>query len=86
MLTIIPDNIKQSNSVLMTFFLMMVVNQGAQKKAQAEIDAVVGNDRLPTMDDRPLLPYLDAIFRETLRYSPVAPLCESFRRWVIPGC
>ena len=76
MLTLTPDNIKQSNSVLMTFFLMMMVNQGAQEKAQAEIDAVVGKDRLPTVDDRPLLPYLDAIFRETLRYSPVAPLCE----------
>ena len=75
MLTLTPDNIKQSNSVLMTFFLMMMVNQGAQEKAQAEIDAVVGKDRLPTVDDRPLLPYLDAIFRETLRYSPVAPLC-----------
>ena len=76
MLTLTPDNIKQSNSVLMTSFLMMMVNQGAQEKAQAEIDAVVGKDRLPTVDDRPLLPYLDAIFRETLRYSPVAPLCE----------
>ena len=64
----------------------MVVNQGAQEKAQAEIDAVVGNDRLPTMEDRPLLPYLDAIFRETLRYSPIAPLCESFRRFVSPCC
>jgi len=56
-----------------------VINQGAQEKAQAEIDAVVGGGRLPTMDDRPLLPYLDAIFRETLRYSPVVPLCERFR-------
>ena len=71
----IPDNRKQSDSTLMTFFLMMVVNQRAQEKAQAEIDAVVGKDRLPTLGDRPLLPYLDAIFRETLRYSPVAPLC-----------
>ena len=55
---------------------MMVVNQDAQERAQAQIDAVVGKDRLPTIDDRPLLPYLDAIFRETIRYSPVAPLCE----------
>jgi len=60
----------------MTFFLMMMVNQGAQEKAQAEIDAVVGKGRLPTMDDRPLLPYLDAIFRETVRYGPVIPLGE----------
>ncbi|KAI9567597.1 cytochrome P450 [Boletus coccyginus] len=34
-----------SNSVLMTFFLMMVVDQEAQEKAQAEIDAVIQPDR-----------------------------------------
>ena len=65
---------------------MMVVNRGAQERAQAEIDTVVGKDRLPTMDDRPLLPYLDAIFRETLRYSPVGPLCEWSRRLVCRCC
>ncbi|KAF8129485.1 cytochrome P450 [Boletus edulis] len=63
-----------SNSFLMTFFLMMVVNPVAQEKAQAQIDAVVGRDRLPGMEDRPLLPFIDAIFRETIRYSPIAPL------------
>ncbi|KAF8137469.1 cytochrome P450 [Boletus edulis] len=63
-----------SHSVLMTFFLLMVLNPAAQEKAQAQIDAVVGKDRLPTMDDRPLLPFIDAIFREMLRYSPVVPL------------
>ena len=62
----------------MTIFLMMVVNPGVQEKAQAQIDAVVGRDRLPSIDDRPLLPYIDAIFRESLRYSPVAPLCGYF--------
>lgn len=59
----------------MTFFLMMVVHQGVQEKARAEIDAVVGKDRLPTIDDRPSLPFLDAIFREMLRYNIIAPLC-----------
>ena len=60
----------------MTFFLMMVAHQDVQEKAQAEIDTVVGKDRLPTMDDRPSLPYLDAIFREILRYNPIVPSCE----------
>ena len=73
---IVANNMEQSNSVLMTFFLMMVVNPAAQEKAQAQIDAVVGKDRLPTMDDRPLLPLIDAIFRETLRFNPITPLCE----------
>jgi cytochrome P450 len=53
---------------------MMVVHPEVQEKAQAEIDTVVGKDRLPTMDDRPSLPYLDAIFREIFRYSPIVPL------------
>jgi cytochrome P450 len=75
-MVIVINNIKQSTAVLMKFFLMMVVHPAVQEKVQAEIDAVVGKDRLPTMGDRPLLPYLDAIFRETLRYCPIGPLCE----------
>ncbi|KAF9235570.1 cytochrome P450 [Melanogaster broomeanus] len=45
------------------------------EKAQAQIDEVVGKDRLPTLNDRASLPYVDAILRETLRFSPPAPLC-----------
>jgi cytochrome P450 len=79
MVIMIINDIKQSTAVLMKFFLMMVVHPAVQEKAQAEIDAVVGRDRLPTMDDRPLLPYLDAVFREMLRHTPTVPLCESSR-------
>ncbi|KAF9235567.1 cytochrome P450 [Melanogaster broomeanus] len=64
----------QTNSVIMTFFLMMLVVPEAQEKAQAQIDEVIGKDRLPTLEDRASLPYIDAIFRETLRFSPPAPL------------
>lgn len=32
-----------------------------QLRAQAEIDAVVGNDRLPTFSDRESLPYVNAL-------------------------
>ncbi|KAG5728140.1 Steroid 17-alpha-hydroxylase/17,20 lyase [Termitomyces sp. T112] len=38
--------------------------------AQREIDSVVGTDRFPTFKDRPFLPYVDAIVRETLRWRP----------------
>ncbi|KAH7913274.1 cytochrome P450 [Hygrophoropsis aurantiaca] len=61
-------------SVLMVFALAMVLNPDVQAKAQAEIDSAVGFDRLPDWDDRPLLPYVDAIIRETLRWHPVVPL------------
>ncbi|WVZ60630.1 hypothetical protein U9M48_010623 [Paspalum notatum var. saurae] len=46
----------------------------ALKKAQAEIDAVVGNSRLVTADDVPRLGYLQCIINETLRLYPGAPL------------
>ena len=51
------------------FMLAMVLHPEALKKAQAELDAVVGAQRLPTFEDRPNLPYLDAVCRETLCLS-----------------
>lgn len=33
-------------------------------RAQAEIDLVVGAERLPELDDRHSLPYLECILRE----------------------
>ncbi|KAJ7639235.1 cytochrome P450 [Roridomyces roridus] len=41
-------------------------------RAQKEIDAVVGPDRLPTFKDRPSLPFVEALVRETLRWRPAA--------------
>jgi cytochrome P450 len=51
----------------------MVLYPEVQKKAQAELDNVVGEDRLPQFDDRPDLPYLEAIVKEVFRWIPVAP-------------
>jgi cytochrome P450 len=58
----------------MFFLLAMVLYPDAQKRAQAEIDSVIGRDRLPTFEDRASLPYVDAIVRETFRWNPVLPL------------
>ncbi|KAF9522935.1 cytochrome P450 [Crepidotus variabilis] len=55
------------------FFLAMVLFPEVQKKAQAEIDAVVGNDRLPSFADIPHLPYVNAVATEILRWNCVAP-------------
>lgn len=48
-----------------------------QKKAQAELDAVVGHDRLPDLDDRDSLVYLNAVIKESLRWLSVSPLGQS---------
>jgi cytochrome P450 len=56
------------------FFFAMAVHPEVQTKAQADIDRVVGKDRLPDFGDRAALPYLDAIVRETHRWHPVFPM------------
>lgn len=45
-----------------------------QKKAQAELDAVVGPKRLPDYGDYDSLPYIRAILLESTRWIPVIPL------------
>jgi hypothetical protein len=46
------------------------------KRAQAELDGVLGLGpaRLPTFEDRPQLPFLDALFSETMRWGVPVPL------------
>ena len=58
----------------MSFTLAMVKNPRIWKRAQTEIDAFVGTDRLPEFDDRSSLSYVDAIVRETMRWQPPGPL------------
>jgi len=60
----------------MSFFVAILLDPGIQTKAQAEIDAVTGRERLPTFDDRPRLPFVDAVCRELLRWRPPIPLGE----------
>ena len=56
----------------------MALYPEVQKKAQAEIDAVVGPYRLPDFNDRPSLPYINAVVKESLRWNVVAPLGRTF--------
>lgn len=43
------------------------------KRAQYEIDTVIGTDRLPGFADRDSLPYLNALVKEVLRWNSVVP-------------
>jgi cytochrome P450 len=52
------------------FLYLIAKNPHVQKKAQEEIDRVVCSGRLPDVNDRPDLPYIEAIYRELLRYEP----------------
>lgn len=52
------------------FLMAMVTHRDVQRRAQEEIDAVVGKDRLPTLDDYYSLPYICGCVKETLRWAP----------------
>jgi cytochrome P450 len=45
-----------------------------QHKAQQELDAVLGSNRLPQFQDRENFPYVDALVKEVLRWHPVVPM------------
>ena len=45
----------------------------AMRKAQAEIDAVVGHGHFPGFEDRDRLPYFEAFFQETIRMYNLVP-------------
>ena len=51
----------------------MVLFPDIQAQAQAEIDNVIGNDKLPAVDDRKRLPFVSALAMEALRWHIVAP-------------
>jgi len=57
-----------------TFLVAMLLYPDIRRKAQDELDSVVGRERLPTFEDRPGLPFVDAICKEVLRWRPVSPL------------
>ena len=51
----------------------MALNPEVMAKAQKEIDAVVGNERLPGFADRENLPYINALVKEVFRWHSVVP-------------
>lgn len=56
----------------------MTLYPDVQRRAQAELDAVTAGSRLPTYEDKPNLPYINAIVKEVLRWNPVS----SAGRWL----
>ncbi|KAL0563744.1 hypothetical protein V5O48_018320 [Marasmius crinis-equi] len=66
--------IETTGTTLIVFILAMLHFPQVMKKAQQELDSVVGQQRLPEYSDKPNLPYINAIVNETLRWRPVAVL------------
>tara|TARA_R110002003_G_scaffold206_22_gene15871 strand:+ start:11539 stop:12555 length:1017 start_codon:yes stop_codon:yes gene_type:complete len=60
-----------TSAALNTAVLYLCANPGAQRRAQEELDRLVGPSRSPTFEDEEALPYIRAIVKETLRMRPV---------------
>ena len=51
----------------------MLLHPHNQRLAQEEIDRVIGTDRLPTLADRAGLPYVEALYKEVMRWNTGVP-------------
>jgi len=63
-----------TSSTLQIFLLALLLYPEFQKRAQEEIDLVVGDERLPELSDRPSLPFLESLIQESQRWRPTVPL------------
>lgn len=61
-------------STLVVFMLNMVLHPEVQEKAQRLLDEVIGTERLPNLEDRKRIHYIEYIVQETLRWGPVSPI------------
>ncbi|CCM03391.1 uncharacterized protein FIBRA_05521 [Fibroporia radiculosa] len=60
-------------SSITSFFLAMMCYPEVQRRAQEEIDTIIGTDRLPTLADRDSLPYVSAVCSEVMRMFVTVP-------------
>ncbi|TFY79497.1 hypothetical protein EWM64_g4512 [Hericium alpestre] len=61
--------------VFVQFLLVaMLHHPDTMRRAQAELDAVIGQDRMPDWADDDSLPYVRAVINEVMRWRPVAAL------------
>lgn len=61
-------------ATLTMYVIYMMNHPGVQRKIQKEMDTVVGRNRLPTLNDRPKLPYMEASLRELMRITSIFSL------------
>ncbi|KAJ7312979.1 cytochrome P450 [Mycena albidolilacea] len=81
-----------TSSYLQSLILALIAYPETQRKAQEEVDRVVGEHRMPTLNDLEEMPYIRAMILETHRFRPVAPLmvphctltAEEYNGFIIP--
>ncbi|XP_003472957.2 cytochrome P450 1B1 [Cavia porcellus] len=62
------------STALLWLLILFTRYPDVQARVQAELDQVVGRDRLPCMNDQPNLPYVMAFLYEAMRFSSFLPV------------
>ncbi|XP_048738009.2 cytochrome P450 2C28-like [Ostrea edulis] len=63
-----------TSTALRWFAVFMIRNPEVQEKIRKEINDVIGDSRYPSMNDKPNLPYTEAVLHEVLRIGCIVPL------------
>ena len=78
---------------MQTIFVALSLYPEVQRKAHAELDTMVGPNRLPEFEDRDALVYVNAVIKEALRWMNVLPFViphmttkdDEYRGYFIPA-
>ncbi|CAG7829470.1 unnamed protein product, partial [Allacma fusca] len=65
--------VETTSTTLCWLLLYLAVHPDKQQSLQLEIDSVL-EGRIPTLQDKPKMPYLEAVTMETMRKSSVLPM------------
>ena len=64
----------QMSHTLLSFIVEILLHSEIQKMAQKELDMVTRKKRLPTLEDRLRLPFINAVCKEVIRWRLAGPL------------
>lgn len=73
---------KQTTTAIISTIYALLLYPEVQAKVHAELDEVLG-DAPPTAEDRQRLPYLEAVWKESLRWHPPVPLSKHSPRTIV---
>ena len=74
MIDLFLAGMETTSSALLWTFLYLLHHPEIQSRVHDELDRVVGKDKLPSLDDKPQLHFINAVLHESLRFTSFIPM------------